>query len=165
MKMTIDQVNALDHGSFIAAFGWIFEDSPWVAERAWASRPFANADQLLAAMVNAVENAAPEERLALLRAHPDLGSRARVSSASANEQTGAGLDRLTPAEFDRLHRMNAAYRDKFGFPFLFAVKGASKADILLALESRLSATPEAELREALLQVYRIAGFRLEETIS
>jgi 2-oxo-4-hydroxy-4-carboxy-5-ureidoimidazoline decarboxylase len=164
MKMTIDEINALDRASFVESFGWIFEDSPWVAERAWASRPFVNPDQLLAALMSAVEKGEPEARLALLRAHPDLGTRARVSTASANEQTGAGLDRLTPAEFDRLHRMNAAYRDKFGFPFLFAVKGATKADILQALESRLSATPEAELREALRQVYRIAGFRLEETV-
>jgi 2-oxo-4-hydroxy-4-carboxy-5-ureidoimidazoline decarboxylase len=164
MQMTIDEINAFDRASFVASLGWIFEDSPWVADRAWASRPFASADQLRAAMITVVENAAPEERRELLRAHPDLGTGARISTASSNEQTGARLDRLTPAEFDRLHRMNAAYRDKFGFPFLFAVKGASKADILDALESRLSATPEAELREALRQVYRIARFRLEETV-
>lgn len=132
--------------------------------RAWASRPFANLAQLHAVMIAVVENAASEERLALLRAHPDLGARARVSVASTAEQAGAGLHRLTPGEFDHLHRMNAAYRDKFGFPFLFAVKGAAKADILQALESRLSAAPEAELREALRQVYRIARFRLEETV-
>jgi 2-oxo-4-hydroxy-4-carboxy-5-ureidoimidazoline decarboxylase len=164
MQMTIDEINTLDRAGFVAALSWIFEDSPWVAERAWASRPFANVDQLRTAMIAVVENAAPEERLALLRAHPDLGTRARIGAASANEQNGAGLDRLTPAEFDSLHRMNAAYRDKFGFPFLFAVNGAAKADILQALESRLSATQDAELHEALRQVYRIARFRLEEFV-
>ena len=162
--MRIDQINTLDRESFMTTLGWIFEDSPWVAERAWLSRPFANMDQLHTAMISVVENADPAERIALLRAHPDLGTRARVSQASAIEQTGAGLDQLTPSEFDRLNRMNAAYRDKFGFPFLLAVKGSTKTDILEALDSRLTATPEAELREALRQVYRIARFRLEETI-
>ncbi len=89
------------------------------------------------AMVDQVEHASlPEEQLALLRAHPDLGTRARVSEASSAEQAGAGLDQLTPAEFERLRRLNEAYRDKFGFPFLFAVKGSTKHDILDALERR-----------------------------
>jgi 2-oxo-4-hydroxy-4-carboxy-5-ureidoimidazoline decarboxylase len=164
MKITIEQINALARPAFVAKLGGIFEDSPWVADRAWASRPFASVDQLHAAMVTVVENAELAQRLALLRAHPDLGTRARVSPASEAEQTGAGLDRLTPAEFDRLHRVNATYRDKFGFPFLLAVKGSTKADILRAIESRLNAAPETELREALRQVYRIARFRLEEMI-
>jgi len=164
MKVTIDKISALDRKSFVEALGGVFENSPWVAERAWALRPFANLDQLQTAMIAAVENAEPGERIALLRAHPDLGTRARVSAASAAEQTGAGLDQLTSAEFDRLHRMNAAYRDRFGFPFLLAVKGSTKADILQALEARLNATHDDELREALRQVYRIARFRLEEML-
>ena len=164
MSMTIEELSALDRPAFVDALGWIFEDSSWVAGRAWASRLFASVDQLHAAMVAVVENADLAERLALLRAHPDLGTRARVSSASTAEQVGAGLDRLTPDEFDGLHRMNAAYRDKFGFPFLLAVKGSAKADILQALESRLNAAPETELREALRQVYRVARFRLKDMI-
>jgi 2-oxo-4-hydroxy-4-carboxy-5-ureidoimidazoline decarboxylase len=88
-----------------------------------------------------------------------------MSAASEDEQAGAGLDRLTPAEFDRLHRLNAAYREKFGFPFIYAVKGAGKHDILAALESRLASEPEAERAAALEQIYRIAQFRLENTIS
>jgi 2-oxo-4-hydroxy-4-carboxy-5-ureidoimidazoline decarboxylase len=162
--MKLDAINALDRAGFVETLGWIFEDSPWVANRAWQSRPFAGVDQLHAAMIDAVENAEAAGRIALLRAHPDLGTRARISPASATEQTGAGLDHLTPPEFDRLHRMNTAYRDKFGFPFLLAVKGSTKADILRALEARLNAPPDAELREALRQVYRIARFRLEEIL-
>jgi 2-oxo-4-hydroxy-4-carboxy-5-ureidoimidazoline decarboxylase len=163
--MKIDQINTLDRKAFVEELGWIFEDSPWVAEQAWASRPFADIDQLHAVMIAAVENADAAQRLALLRAHPDLGTRARVSPASTSEQTGAGLDRLTPAELNRLNRMNAAYRDKFGFPFLLAVKGSTQTDILKAMESRLTATPESELGEALRQVYKIARFRLEEILT
>ena len=116
-------------------------------------------------MVEQVEAASSEEQLALLRAHPDLGTRARVSVASGAEQAGAGLDRLTPPEFERLQRLNTEYRDKFGFPFLFAVKGSTKHDILRALEQRLEDDPEQEYREALRQVFRIARFRIEDSIS
>ena len=112
-----------------------------------------------------MEQATRDERLALLRAHPDLGTRARMSDASVGEQHGAGLDRLTPEEFDRLQRLNLAYREKFGFPFLFAVKGSTKHDVLAALERRLSAQPEDEFEEALRQVGRIAMFRLQDLLS
>ena len=109
-----------------------------------------------------MDQATRDERLALLRAHPDLGTRARMSDASVGEQQGAGLDRLTAEEFDRLQQLNHAYREKFGFPFLFAVKGSTKHDVLAALERRLPSTPEEEFEEALRQVGRIALFRLRE---
>jgi OHCU decarboxylase len=162
--MTIAELNALDQARFVAALGWIFEDSAWVAERAWATRPFANLDALLAAMTEQVEHATFAESLALLQAHPDLGSRARLSEASTAEQAGAGLDSLTPVEFEQLHRLNAAYRNRFRFPFLLAVKGSTKRDILRALQARMEGSPEDEFREALRQVYRIARFRLEGLI-
>jgi 2-oxo-4-hydroxy-4-carboxy-5-ureidoimidazoline decarboxylase len=159
--MTIEALNALDRAHFVETVGWVFEHSSWVAERAWAARPFANVDALHGAMVDQVEQASAEEQLALLRAHPDLGTRARVSDASATEQAGAGLDQLTSAEFERLLTLNKAYRDKFGFPFLFAVKGSGKHDILDALERRVLSSRDEECRVALTQVYRIAKFRLE----
>lgn len=162
--ITIDELNSLSRERFIAALGWVFEHSPWVAERAWQRRPFPDLDRVHTAMTGEVERATRAEQLALLRAHPDLGARARISNASAGEQAGAGLDRLTPEEFQRLQGRNAAYRKKFGFPFLYAVKGSSKYDILQALEQRLQASPEEEFRQALNQVYRIARFRLEEVI-
>jgi 2-oxo-4-hydroxy-4-carboxy-5-ureidoimidazoline decarboxylase len=115
--------------------------------------------------VEAVAHATPAQQLALIRAHPDLGARARMSAASESEQAGAGLDRLSANEFDRLHRLNSAYRERFGFPFIYAVKGSTRHDILGALESRLAAEPEAELTAALGEIYRIAQFRLESTIS
>jgi len=162
--MTIAELDLLDRSSFVEAIGWIFEHSPWVAERAFDARPFVSLDGLHAAMTKQVEDATFAERLALLKAHPDLGARARLSAASTEEQAGAGLDSLTPTEFEQLQRLNAAYRSRFGFPFLLAVKGSTKHDILRALQARIESTPEDEFREALRQVYRIARFRLEEMI-
>jgi 2-oxo-4-hydroxy-4-carboxy-5-ureidoimidazoline decarboxylase len=163
--MTLAELNLLDRASFVEAVGRIFEDSPWVAERAFDARPFASLDALHAAMMEQVEGATFAETLALLKAHPDLGTRARLSPASAEEQAGAGLDSLTPSEFEQLHRLNAAYRSRFGFPFLLAVKGSTKHDVLRALQTRMESTPEDEHREALRQVYRIARFRLEDLIT
>jgi OHCU decarboxylase len=162
--MTLADLNAMDCESFVAAIGWVFEDSPWVARRAWDLRPFATREVLHRAMTLQVESADREEQLVLLRAHPDLGARARMSTASTREQGGAGLDQLTAEEFAELTAWNQAYRAKFGFPFLFAVKGSGKGPIMEALRRRAAADPEAELAEALTQVYRIAGFRLETVL-
>ncbi|MBV8842964.1 MAG: 2-oxo-4-hydroxy-4-carboxy-5-ureidoimidazoline decarboxylase, partial [Bryobacterales bacterium] len=115
-------------------------------------------------MIEQVEAASHEEQLMLLRAHPDLGTRARVSGASAAEQGGAGLDRLTQPEFEELQCLNNEYRNNFGFPFLFAVKGSTKHDILRALRGRLRCSREEEYAEALRQVYRIARFRIDDTV-
>jgi 2-oxo-4-hydroxy-4-carboxy-5-ureidoimidazoline decarboxylase len=169
--MTIAEVNQLGQLEFVEAVGWVFEHSPWVAERAWRRRPFASLDELHAAMVAALEAGTAEEQLALLRAHPDLGARPQeaqastLTDASRAEQAGAGLDALSPDESARLHKLNTAYRAKFGFPFLYAVKGSTKHDILKALEARALAGREEEFREALRQVSRIARFRLEDTLS
>jgi 2-oxo-4-hydroxy-4-carboxy-5-ureidoimidazoline decarboxylase len=162
--MTLAELNACDRAAFIAATGWIFEDSPWVADRAWALRPFASVDALHAAMTTIVDAATHEERLALLRAHPDLGARARMSGASVDEQRGANLDRLTRDESERLQQMNAEYRSRFGFPFLYAVKGSTKEEVLAALERRRTAPIDEERQEAVRQVFRIARFRLDELI-
>jgi len=162
--MTLDELNASDRDGFVAALGWIFEGSSWAAERAWRHRPFVSVDALHRAMVEEVAASGREEQLALLRAHPDLGTRARMTAASTGEQAGAGLDRLTPDDFDRLHELNTAYREKFGFPFLFAVKGSTTHDILAALSGRLQATLDEEFAEALRQVARIAWFRLQDAV-
>ena len=179
--MTLAELNANDRTGFSRALGWIFEDSPWVVERAWERRPFATLDALHDAMKSIVTAALVEEQLALLRAHPDLGAvrlepdttgtdgsvrlqADPLSHASQREQTGAGLDALTASELERIVKLNAAYREKFGFPFVYAVKGSTKHDILSALERRLPSTRAAEHQEALQQVYRIARFRLEEVV-
>lgn len=160
--MTLPQLNALDRQEFVNALDWIFEDSPWVAERAWDRRPFDSLEHLHGVMTTVVDQAMKDEQLALLRAHPDLGTRARVSEASTGEQRGAGLDRLTADEFVRLKTLNDDYRRRFEFPFLFAVRGSTKHDILAALEARSKHSRAEEFAEALRQVYKIARFRLEE---
>jgi len=159
--MTIAELNALDRRHFIDALGWIFEASPWVAEQAWDSRPFADVDALHQQMTSAVSRAPRYDQVALLRAHPDLGARARMSDASVGEQASAGLDRLSPLDFERLQALNSAYREKFAFPFLYAVKGSTPQQILDALEKRLAREVDEEFEEALRQVGRIARFRLE----
>jgi OHCU decarboxylase len=153
--MTLETLNAMDQPTFVNAVGWIFEHSPWVAERAWLSRPFADIAALHREMVRQVEVASPGEQLALLRAHPDLGTRAELTGASASEQAAFDFDQ-------RFIALNQSYRDKFGFPFLYAVKGSTKQDILRALELRLPAERDTEFAEALRQVYKIAAFRLQE---
>ena len=162
--VNLEELNTLDRATFVETLGWIFEDSPWVAERVWPRRPFASLEALHQAMIDVVQQANETEQLALLRAHPDLGTRARISDASTGEQRGAGLDRLDMAEYERLQRLNGEYRRRFGFPFLFAIKGSTKEDVLTALELRVGRSRDEELAEALRQVFRIAGFRLEDVV-
>jgi len=164
MQRTLVELNSLDREEFVAEIGWVFENSPWVAERAWKNRPFSCLESLLSTMIGEVDSASEQEQLNLLRAHPDLGARVRVGSASDAEQAGAGLDSLSEEEFHRIRALNSAYRQKFGFPFLFAVKGSTKTDILRNLEQRIDRPQEAEYREALTQIYRIAEFRLRDTV-
>src|SRR5688572_23818573 len=162
--MTIRELNLLDKPAFIDALGWIFEGSPWVADRSFGLKPFRDLDALSSAMTVAVAQATRDEQLALLRAHPDLGGRARMSEASVGEQAGVGLDRLTPVEFDELQRLNTAYRQRFGFPFILAVKGSTKGQVLEALGERLTRDAAEEFAEALGQAGRIARSRLQELL-
>jgi 2-oxo-4-hydroxy-4-carboxy-5-ureidoimidazoline decarboxylase len=161
----IATLNDFDRDPFVQAIGWVFEHSPWVAERAWTRRPFRSLDHLHAAMVDEMRSGSVEEQLALLRAHPDLGARMTMSQASVGEQSSAGLDRLTADEIRRLQQLNAEYRTKFGFPFLLAVKGSTSAHVLDALPARLAREPHVEFEEGLRQVARIARYRLEEAIA
>jgi OHCU decarboxylase len=163
--MTIEELNSKDRSGFVAAIGWVFEGSPWVAERAWDKRPFATLDALHDAFSSVEASAELGEQLSLLRSHPELGARAGMSDTSSREQTSAGLDALTRSDLERLQSLNAAYREKFGFPFLFAVKGRTAQDVLNAIERRLTSPRDEEHREALRQVYQIARFRLEGMIS
>jgi OHCU decarboxylase len=158
-------VNALDAAAFVARFGDVAEHSPWVAERAVTSRPFADRAALVAAFVAAIRSADPATQLALIRAHPDLAGRAALATDSRREQQGAGLDTLTEAEFARFTRLNDAYRGKFGFPFILAVRGATKDTILAAFDARLGNDAATEFATALDQVTRIVRFRLEDRVS
>lgn len=166
---TLDGINAFDRTVFVAAFGEVFEHSPWVAERAWEARPFDSVDGLHRAMMRAMQAAAPVEQLTLIRAHPQLAGKAAIAgdltAASAHEQRGAGLDQCSPEEFAQLHAFNTAYEDKFGFPFIVAVRGHTRATILAEMQRRLSHGLEEERAEALRQIARIARFRLDDLIS
>ena len=142
-------------------FGGVYEASPWVAEAVWPDPPTTR-DAMAAAMRAVVEAAPRERKLALIRAHPELASRARMADASVREQAGAGLDQCSTAEFEAFQRLNGAYNARFGYPFVVAVKGMGRADILAAFEARLSNEPETEFNAALAEIHRIAGFRLAE---
>jgi len=156
MSVTIAQVNTMPRAEFIAEFGGIFEHSPWIAERAWESRPFSTWEALHAALTAVMESATAEEQLALLCAHPELGARGLMSELSAAEQAGVFHSGMPERRGFR------RYREKFGFPFIFAVKGSSPSDIAFALQIRLDETREAEFQQALREVRRIAWFRLQD---
>lgn len=163
--MNLDALNAAAPADFLAALGGIYEHSPWVAEAALAARPFADLDALAQAMARAVAEAGDAAQMALIRAHPQLAGKAAIAGeltdSSAREQRGAGLDRCSPEEFARLTALNDAYQAKFGFPFILAVKGHTRASILANLAARLPNEAEDERAEALRQIDRIARFRLE----
>ena len=167
--LSIEEVNALDAGAFATRFGDVAEDSPWVAEAAFVARPFADREALVGAFAAAVQAASPGAQLALLRAHPDLAGRAAVAGdvaeESRREQAGAGLDRLTADEFARFHDLNTRYRERFGFPFIFAVKGATKESILAAFEERIDNDADTERAAALANVERILRLRIEDRVA
>jgi 2-oxo-4-hydroxy-4-carboxy-5-ureidoimidazoline decarboxylase len=160
----VQALNALPRGAFVARLGGIYEHSPWVAERAYPERPFASVEALHATMQRAMLAATPGEQLALIRAHPELLGRleaAELTAASRSEQAGAGLDRCTGEQKARMRELNDRYRERFGFPFIVAVKGLDWAAIIARMESRLAHDREAELATALAEIGRIARFRLE----
>ncbi|MFL5259739.1 MAG: 2-oxo-4-hydroxy-4-carboxy-5-ureidoimidazoline decarboxylase [Hyphomicrobiales bacterium] len=164
LAMTIDEVNALGFGDFVQSLGGITEDSPWVAERAAALRPFRSRVTMIEAFCCAIEKADRDQKLSLLRAHPDLATRAKLTADSSREQCGAGLDSLRAEEFARFTELNTRYRERFGFPFVFAVKGATKDQILQSFEERVGNSPEAEFATALANVCRIVRFRIEDRV-
>ena len=165
---SIEEVNSLDQEHFVARFGRIFEHSPWVAERSWHRRPFATPARLHEAMAVEVRTAGQERQLALIRAHPDLAGRAALAGSltadSSKEQASAGLDRLNEADFARFHALNEAYRAKFGFPFVMAVRAAGKDAILAAFERRLANLPEREIDTAIEEIVNIGWLRLSELV-
>lgn len=148
---------------FLSRFGPVYEGSPWVAEGVWPDPP----DDLegLAAAMAAVVDAAPRDmKLALIRAHPELAGRTKMADASVKEQADVGLDQCSPDEFAAFQRLNGAYNARFGFPFIYAVKGATRAEILAAFEARLENDPVAEFDTAIAQIHRIARFRLADLL-
>lgn len=161
--------SAMSESEFVAAFGAIYEHSSWIARQLWARGLDERHDTLeglaqdLAATVDGADD---DAKLALIRAHPDLAGRAAIrgelGAASTREQAGAGIEQCTPEEYERFQTLNRAYRDKFGFPFVMAVKGSDRHAILAAFEERLENDPETEFERAITEIHRIARFRLRE---
>lgn len=161
---TLAALDAMSVPDFTAALGAVYEHAPWVAAGAATRRPFATVEALADAMRAVIEEASDEARLALLTGHPELAGRAaragRIAPASVEEQAAAGLDRLSEAEYARFEAMNAAYRERFGIPFIVCVKRHGRASLLGRFEARLASDPETERRTALTEVFRIAAIRL-----
>ncbi|CAI8691378.1 2-oxo-4-hydroxy-4-carboxy-5-ureidoimidazoline decarboxylase [Burkholderia pyrrocinia] len=168
MRYTLNQLNTMAPNAFVAALSGIFEHSPWVAEVAAGERPFASIDALHKTMSGAVETGGEARQLALINAHPELAGKAAVrgelTAESTREQSGAGLDQCTQEEFDKLLTLNRTYREKFGFPFILAVRGYDRHGIIANFESRVNHSRAEELRASLDQIYRIARFRLDDLI-
>jgi 2-oxo-4-hydroxy-4-carboxy-5-ureidoimidazoline decarboxylase len=167
--MTLWELNRITPSAFAAALGDVFEHSAWVAERASTARPFGSIGALHAAMLDAVDAAPEEMRLALIRAHPELAGKAAIrgelTADSTMEQSSAGLSQCTAEQLARLTALNTAYNDKFGFPFILAVKGYDRGGILYEFERRIQRDRDTEFDEALEQIGKITRFRLDALLS
>jgi len=167
--VSLDTLNKADHAAFIAAIGEVMELAPWVAEATYAQRPFASLATLYQAMTDAVKNAGDERQRALINGHPDLAGKAaregKLTADSTAEQAAAGLDRLGEEEFAAFHRLNDAYRAKFGMPFIVCVRRHGKASILRQFERRLMNDAPVERKTALDEIFRIAALRLDQKVT
>jgi 2-oxo-4-hydroxy-4-carboxy-5-ureidoimidazoline decarboxylase len=167
--VSLDSLNAADRRAFTAAIGDVMELAPWVADEAYAKRPFASLAALHQAMMDTVRNAGGERQRALINGHPDLAGKAaregKLTADSTAEQAAAGLDRLSAQEFADFHRLNDAYRAKFGMPFIVCVRRHGKASILRQFERRLNNGAAAERDTALTEIFRIAALRLDQRVT
>ncbi|SHJ84150.1 2-oxo-4-hydroxy-4-carboxy-5-ureidoimidazoline decarboxylase [Bradyrhizobium lablabi] len=164
-QKTLADLNVCSKDDFVAALSNIFEYSPWIAEQAASARPFAGVKALFAAMKAAVDRGAPELRLALIKAHPDLANKtqraAGLTAESNDEQNSVGFDRLSDAEYEAFERVNNAYRAKFGFPYIVSVRRHTKDSILRDFERRLPNDAKTETRKSIEEICRIAALRLD----
>lgn len=162
--LTVAALGAMDQRAFVDALGDLFEHSPWVAQAAWTRRPFADEAALHDAMMSAVHAAPLAQQLAFLNAHPELAGKeaqaGEMTDHSTFEQSGAGLNALSHAEFVELQRLNAAYRARHGFPFIIAVLGHTKPQIFEAVRTRAGNDSQREIREALNQIAQITRRRV-----
>jgi OHCU decarboxylase len=158
-KISVDEVNRLSEDEFVAKFGSIYEHSPWVAERVWRERPFGDLSELHGAFLRAVCGALPERQLALIRAHPDLAGKAAIEGAltpeSTHEQISAGLDRLSPEEYEAFTRINREYRQRFGFPLVMAAREHTRETILSDAAAQLKHSRWEELETTLSEIVKI----------
>jgi OHCU decarboxylase len=166
--LTLPAINTLGEEAFVTAFGALFERSPWVARTAWRRRPFQSMADLHLAFEDAIRHAEPDDRVALIRAHPELAGReaeeGELTDESKREQATAGLDRLTAGELRRLTELNRAYRERFGFPLIVCVREHTKGSILAWGEARLERSRDEEVQTALLEIGKIAHLRLHDIV-
>ncbi|MBA3474892.1 MAG: 2-oxo-4-hydroxy-4-carboxy-5-ureidoimidazoline decarboxylase [Rubrobacter sp.] len=158
----------MDQEGFVARYGSLFEHSPWVVEEAWRSRPFGSVEEMWRAFEDAMYAAPRERRLDLIRAHPDLAGKAAVADEltqeSKREQASAGLNRLSPEEFEAFTRMNREYREKFDLPMVVCVREHTKESIMENVQSRLENSRDEEIRTALAEISKISHYRLLDLI-
>ena len=161
---SIDKFNKLSKPEFISIFGNVFEKTEWIAERCYDSKPYNNIDELFLKMMEVFENAEKEKHLEILNAHPHLAVEKKLTEDSKNEQKNASLNQCSDAEFIEFKKLNEEYKKKFGFPFIVAVKGKNKKEILNSFRQRITNNINLEFEEAKKQVKKIANFRLSEII-
>ena len=161
---SIDKFNKLSKAEFISIFGNIFEKTEWIAERCYESKPYNNPDELVSKMMKIFENIEKERHLEFLNSHPNLAVEKKLTEDSKNEQKNASLNQCTDEEFVEFRKLNNEYKKKFGFPFIIAVKGKNKEEILNNFRQRLTNNINLEFEEAKKQVKKIASFRLSEII-
>jgi len=168
-EKTLAELNACSKEDFVAALANIFEYSPWIAEKAAERRPFAGVTELFSAMREVVEQAAPGQRLALIKAHPDLADKTKqgdmLTAESSAEQNSVGLDRLSEAEYQAFDRVNNAYREKFGFPYIVCVRRHTKDSILRDFAKRLPNDPATEVAASISEICKIAALRTDQLVS
>jgi 2-oxo-4-hydroxy-4-carboxy-5-ureidoimidazoline decarboxylase len=168
MQKSLSELNGCSTDDFVAALANIFEYSPWIAEQAAAARPFSGVKALLAAMKDAVDRAPAEQRMTLIKAHPDLANKtqraAGLTAESTSEQNSLGLDRLSDAEYEAFERVNNAYRVKFGFPYIVCVRRHTKDSVLRDFERRLPNDVATETRASVGEICRIAALRLDQLV-
>ncbi|HQY89197.1 MAG TPA: 2-oxo-4-hydroxy-4-carboxy-5-ureidoimidazoline decarboxylase, partial [Tepidisphaeraceae bacterium] len=167
-RTTLAELNSLDESKFVGVCGPFFEHSPWIAARAWTTRPFASLDELHRQLLDVVSRSSVEEKLGLIRAHPDLVGRlareGRLTSESTHEQKSAGLDSLSSDEIERFERFNGEYRERFGFPFVICARENRKDAILASFPIRLKNDRSAEIETALREIGKIAHLRLKDAL-
>lgn len=164
MPYTLDQLNTMTEAEFIRAIGPAFEDTPSIAAQVWPQRPFASVADLHQRMVAIAQALSPAAKLALIQAHPDLGTRVAMAEASVAEQSQAGLTSLTPEEYSQFQTLNQQYKATFGFPFILAVAGHTKTSILENFAQRLNQPADVEIKTALQEIETIARLRLDAWI-
>lgn len=165
MVYLIYEINRMSQMVFVEMFGGVFEDTPEIALQAWRKHPFADLNDLHQQMVAVVNEMTSEEQLRLIRAHPDLGSKVKMAEASVKEQADVGLDQVSSEEYRRFEFLNQSYKNKFGFPFIVAVKNHTKTSILELFECRVQNTVDAEKHQALKEIAEIAKFRLMNLVN